>query len=560
MTPFFVVDRPMSLNILKTSFVNHPDLTFGLMTHAFVSDKFLRLFADFPGDNSGNCWLQSEDTCNPLQCSQGILCPLASQMGKQIIRMCDYGIFEKGSRELSYKKLYAIYERAKADYGVMQDILGDSTSTIKSARQALSEYGKEHREFKLVLVTQGTSIDEYLRCYEKLKKMGGEYIAVGGLLRRRERTARYMNVGSEVDMLNIIEAIRRRFDPEWLFVLGAYHANRHRLFTKLDVFGSDYKGWIFQYKHRRQIIENFHQELSKIESGHIRTNLLQQVKGKRNRLARLEKQKRLFYINLKNTSKENRVLKAASRERLKSIQEQLFDTDISLLQIRTAYISKNGVPENYKNALSELISVTRLSDQKIRVREVHHYLEEKIYPQCYISELGKYTKENTVLTDCKAQISLNENRLENRVALVIGCGKAKIWDKRPNAGSVAAKDAYTGALFRLCRRYAEQFYPDRWFILSANYGLLNPDTLITNYNISFTDSVEKGISQSQLRVQCSSKLYRYNKIISLGGKAYNLHLAEALGARQKLEAPLASLRLFDRMRWLKSRVAYEITK
>jgi hypothetical protein len=48
-----------------------------------------------------------------------------------------------------------------------------------------------------------------------------------------------------------------------------------------------------------------------------------------------------------------------------------------------------------------------------------------------------------------------------------------------------AKDLYTSPLFRRARRYAEQV-ADRWFILSAKHGLLNPSKVIAAYEQTLT--------------------------------------------------------------------------
>jgi hypothetical protein len=44
-----------------------------------------------------------------------------------------------------------------------------------------------------------------------------------------------------------------------------------------------------------------------------------------------------------------------------------------------------------------------------------------------------------------------------RTLAIVPCSKAKIWQRYPSYGVVAAQDAYTSPLFRLHRRYAEEF-------------------------------------------------------------------------------------------------------
>jgi hypothetical protein len=142
-----------------------------------------------------------------------------------------------------------------------------------------------------------------------------------------------------------------------------------------------------------------------------------------------------------------------------------------------------------------------------------------------------------------------------KVALIIGCGKAKIWQTKPWLGPVRARDAYVGPLFRACRRYAEAFYPDDWFIFSARYGLLNPNERIRNYDTTFANRGTVGTSpDDQLRTQFANTLMGYDVVVSFAGSAYNSRLAGFLLDKHTLKLPLAALPLFDRMRWLKRAV------
>jgi hypothetical protein len=72
----------------------------------------------------------------------------------------------------------------------------------------------------------------------------------------------------------------------------------------------------------------------------------------------------------------------------------------------------------------------------------------------------------------------------HRALVVIPCGAAKVWHKNPTAGPVCAGLAYTGTPLKINRSYAQTF-GDRWLILSAKFGLLDPDTPITDYNVTF---------------------------------------------------------------------------
>jgi hypothetical protein len=84
-------------------------------------------------------------------------------------------------------------------------------------------------------------------CFKKLLLEGYEHIAIGGLLRKKPRSVRFVQVVQERYMYEVIDTIMTEFRPNWLFVLGAYHPRRHERLTDLGVWGADYKGWLFRY-------------------------------------------------------------------------------------------------------------------------------------------------------------------------------------------------------------------------------------------------------------------------------------------------------------------------
>ena len=69
-------------------------------------------------------------------------------------------------------------------------------------------------------------MSEYLDCYKKLQQLGIMHIAVGGLLQKRDRSARYLQVHDEDLMRRILSAVRETFNPTWLFALGCLHTSR----------------------------------------------------------------------------------------------------------------------------------------------------------------------------------------------------------------------------------------------------------------------------------------------------------------------------------------------
>jgi len=241
MIPFFAVDRPVSLEILKGLFFKYPNLQFGLMTHANVSINFTKIFSRFPYStklkyfDDNNIKIGDKRKINKI-------------LKDNIIKMADSGVFQKNGNNMSYHDLFEKYKKLRVEFGIIKDVIHDKDSTLESAMEAIEIYeSNDYPEaFKLVGVAQGKSVEDYVACYEKLLDMGYEYIAIGGLLKRNANT-NYVRVRCETFLKKVLEAINKEFNPKWLFVLGAYHPKRHELLESFNVWGSDYKGWLYCY-------------------------------------------------------------------------------------------------------------------------------------------------------------------------------------------------------------------------------------------------------------------------------------------------------------------------
>jgi len=107
----------------------------------------------------------------------------------------------------------------------------------------------------------------------------------------------------------------------------------------------------------------------------------------------------------------------------------------------------------------------------------------------------------------------------NGFLVIVSCGSQKVWDRYPGTGPTAARDAYTSSVFKTSRRYAEQF-AERWLILSAKYGLIDPHFMIpSTYNCSFYD--RDAIAVRELIEQVKTKNLGVFKIVGvLGSNEY----------------------------------------
>ena len=134
---------------------------------------------------------------------------------------------------------------------------------------------------------------------------------------------------------------------------------------------------------------------------------------------------------------------------------------------------------------------------------------------------------------------------------IVPCGKRKIWDKFPDAGPQEAQAVYIGPYVSKCIQYAQIFYPNSWRILSAKFGFLLPiDIVPCSYNITFKDKRTRPISKYELFSQIQDKgLYKYDKIIVLGGKTYAERI-DYLFEQKTILKPLFGCRIGEALRKL----------
>jgi hypothetical protein len=139
---------------------------------------------------------------------------------------------------------------------------------------------------------------------------------------------------------------------------------------------------------------------------------------------------------------------------------------------------------------------------------------------------------------------------------IVPCGKRKIWDKFPDAGPQEAKDVYIGPYASKCIQYAQIFYPESWCILSAKFGFLLPNDIVPgSYNITFKEKKTRPISKDELFSQIRDKgLYKYDKIIVLGGKTYAERI-DYLFEQKTILKPLYGCRIGEALRKLNEAIS-----
>lgn len=111
---------------------------------------------------------------------------------------------------------------------------------------------------------------------------------------------------------------------------------------------------------------------------------------------------------------------------------------------------------------------------------------------------------------------------------------------KKNRGTHKAKDLYVSPLFRKAYEYAESLNPDKIFILSAKYHLLDPEAIVEDYNktLNTFSSVERK-EWTNVVLKQMSKVginLEQDEIIILAGKNYWQEII-ASGKVRKYERP-----------------------
>lgn len=132
-----------------------------------------------------------------------------------------------------------------------------------------------------------------------------------------------------------------------------------------------------------------------------------------------------------------------------------------------------------------------------------------------------------------------------RIAFV-SCVKTKADSARP------AEQLYISPWFVMARRYAHAI-ADRWFILSAAYGLVEPDRVIEPYEKTLNKMpiAERRGWAKLVTKQMDLAGVRGNEAIVLAGINYRRHLNMALLDRfAEVEVPMEGLMLGQQLSWL----------
>jgi hypothetical protein len=115
---------------------------------------------------------------------------------------------------------------------------------------------------------------------------------------------------------------------------------------------------------------------------------------------------------------------------------------------------------------------------------------------------------------------------------------------RKHAVPCAARDLYVSPLFRAARRYAEA-HAERWFILSAEHGLVLPDEPLDPYDLTLNTMAREHRKRWADRVleRADTLLPPRSTIALMAGRRYREFLLEPLAHRGHVVEPLPTWRL-----------------
>ncbi len=116
----------------------------------------------------------------------------------------------------------------------------------------------------------------------------------------------------------------------------------------------------------------------------------------------------------------------------------------------------------------------------------------------------------------------------------------------------AARDLYSSDLFCKARRYAEAS-GCRWFILSAEHGLVTPDQVISPYERTLNSMpvVERREWAERVAEQLLAVMPELSCVVFLAGERYREFLARHLVSRKiAVSVPMEGLRIGEQLRWL----------
>jgi hypothetical protein len=308
---------------------------FGILAHAFTTDNFKKKFREFE---------------------------LAS------VKVGDSGIYQ--GKEISYVDLFSEYEKMGVTHGIIKDYYKDPKKTLISAKEAIKVYLEGKNEgrynFELVGVAQGDTVADYIESYVAQKKLGFRMVAIGGLLYKIEKHKRMVRLSKSILLHNVLTGIRNLYPNDDLFPLGVFHKNRIQLFLELNIWGSDYKGWIFKYNisesHRKgnrfeQVRSYLKSNIFEFIENNFNFNLNKKNQWNQNIKYKKLKPNRLLILSCSKrkadkAGKAIKVYQGVAYNQLRNYYSKNNHLDVKIISAKYGPIDKNDIIDPYDNKMN----------------------------------------------------------------------------------------------------------------------------------------------------------------------------------------------------------------
>lgn len=127
---------------------------------------------------------------------------------------------------------------------------------------------------------------------------------------------------------------------------------------------------------------------------------------------------------------------------------------------------------------------------------------------------------------------------------LVACSRAKA--NRP----VTARELYVSPLFRAASAYAERNYGSgRWLILSARYGLVDPDRILSPYDLSLRQLTDRQREAwgDRIAIELTDRFPAGTVLWFHAGALYRNAIAPVV--LHQVRFPLAGLRIGEQLAW-----------
>lgn len=398
--------------------------------------------------------------------------------------------------------------------------------TYENGLSAFEEWKKKYRDdFQLIVAVQGSSTDDYLRMYHKYLDRGITHMAMGGLV--RSQTSEILDL---ID--HLIDDIKSS-------------GKNHRIPNKPDYlhfFGIARPELFFRLKK----LESLGVEVAFDSASYLRRAWLASPSSQMNYITQDQIGYTAVRIPLDLPPKQREplnpqayhVLEERALRSLRAYDHDKADLDevLGALQDLNDYTGERPeILQNYRRTLKDrpwkkcpcpicrkngIETIIFRGNNRNRRRGFHNTIS-------FFTLLGNENQWDRTYAGTEIE-TLEGFSPDQSVLVITGCTKNKC--EIGKTREIAAKDLYTGALFKKVRAFCEGMGYD-YRIISAKYGLLSPDDRIMTYEKVLNSRVDADQIRPIVEAGLMPILGSYDTILVIAGQRYREVLKHVIDER-----------------------------